>query len=102
MKWTTVAIVAGLAAGAYWLYSRNRAPRNRAPKKASGGQRQYTPDEKRAALDYLQRVKTDPFFGSMQGKVDLIRAEIIAGTAGASARIDTSDLTGRIAAASRV
>ena len=101
MKWTTVAIVAGLAAGAYWLYSRNRAAA-KAPAKAPGGQRQYTPDEKRAALDYLQRVKTDPFFRSKQGKVDLIRAEIIAGTAGASARIDTSDLTGRIAAASRV
>lgn len=97
MKWTTVAIFAGLAAGAYWLYSRNRAAAQ-----ASGGQRQYTPDEKRAALDYLQRVDTDPAFRGVQPTGNIVRAEVIAGTAGASARLDNSDLTGRIAAASRV
>lgn len=96
MKWTTVAIVAGLAA-AYWLYSRNRAAA-----RAPGGQRQYTPDEKRAALDYLQRVDTDPVFGAVQPAGNIVRAEVIAGTAGVSASMNNSDLTGRIAAASRV
>lgn len=97
MKWGTVAVVAGLAFGAWWLFGRNRAAAG-----ASGGQRQYTPDEKRAALDYLQRVDTDPFFRSGQSAERLIRAEVVAGTAGAGARVDTNNVGDRIAAAMKV
>ncbi len=97
MKWGTVAIVAGLAFGAYWLFGRNRAAAG-----ASGGQRQYTPEEKRAALDYLQRVDTDPFFRSVQPAGNLVRAELVAGTAGVNAAVNANNVGDRIAAAMKV
>ena len=99
MKWGTVAIVAGLAFGAYWLFGRNRAAAG-----ASGGQRQYTPAEKRAALDYLQRAASDPFFRARVNLVDVVRAETVAGIAGDKARetADTSNFTARVAAAMKV
>jgi len=95
VKWGTVAIVAGLAFGAYWLFGRNRAAAG-----ASGGQRQYTPDEKRAALDYLQRVDTDPAFRAVQPAGNLVRAELVAGTAGAA--VNGNNVGDRIAAAMKV
>jgi hypothetical protein len=97
VKWGTVAIVAGLAFGAYWLFGRNRAAAG-----APGGQRQYTPAEKRAALDYLNRVRTDPFFRAGQSAANLVRAEVVADTAGADARVDTTNVGDRIAAAMKV
>lgn len=97
MKWGTVAVVAGLALGAWWLFGRSRAAAG-----ASGGQRQYTPAEKRAALDYLQRVDTDPAFRAVQPAGNLVRAEVVAGTAGVSASVDNNNVGDRIAAAMRV
>jgi len=97
VKWGTVAVVAGLAFGAWWLFGRNRAAAG-----ASGGQRQYTPAEKRAALDYLNRVRTDPLFRASQSAANLVRAEVVAGTAGAGAAVNANNVGDRIAAAMKV